>query len=302
MNIRRILKSPRIMSALTGTTPEEFKGLLPTFMQVWTQAKWDQHETYATERNIGGGRKGFLKTMEEKLFFILFYYKCYPTYDLLGVIFDCNRSNACRRQFELSVLLEKTLGKKLVLPERQMRTVEEFHKAFPKTQEIFIDGTERPIQRPKNKERQARNYSGKKKRHTKKNIVITDKNKRVGFLSKTANGKSNDFTMLKEYSPPDHMPKDVLKHLDLGFQGIEKQFPGHKISMPKKKPRGGELTESEKEENKEKSSVRVLIENSLSGVKRARIVADIFRNRRKYFNDLVMNISCGLWNYHLLMR
>jgi len=302
LNIHRALGNPRAMSALTGVTPEEFNLLLPEFTKTWNSSKRKQHKQNATIRAIGAGRKGFLTTMEEKLFYILFYYKCYPTYDMLSVICDCNRSSACRRQFELSQILKKTLGKKLVLPERRMRTLEEFFQAFPEAKEIFIDGTERPIQRPKDKGKQKENYSGKKKRHTRKNIVITTKDKYVGFLSRTANGKMHDFEMLKRYASPDNMPKDIKKHFDLGFQGFEKQYPGHKISMPKKKPRTKELTEFSKQQNKKKSATRVLVENALAGVKRLRIVTDVFRNKKLNFDDKAMLISCGLWNYHLSLK
>lgn len=300
INIQRIRKSNRILSAMTGVTPEEFSDLLPAFTQAWIQAKEKQHQH--AKRAIGGGRKGFLKTMEDKLFYILFYAKCYPTYDLLGVIYNCNRSNACRRQFELTSLLETTLGKKLVLPQRQMRTIEEFFQAFPEAKEILIDGTERPVQRPKNKDKQKADYSGKKKRHTKKNIVITEKSRRIGFLSQTTHGKTHDFTLLKEHVSIDCIPKEIKKHLDLGFQGFEDQFPGHIVSIPKKKPKGKELTDAEKAENKEKSSVRILVENALSGVKRLNIVANVFRNKKESFDDQVMLVACGLWNFHLSMR
>lgn len=302
LNIKRALSNNRLMSALTGVTPQEFTSLIPAFSEVWLQEKRKQHRKSSKERKIGGGRKGFLKTIEEKLFYVLFYHKCYPTYDLAGFIFDCNRSNACRRQFELSSALEKTLGRKLVLPARKMRTPEEFFAAFPEAKEIFIDGTERPIQRSKDKKKQKENYSGKKKRHTKKNIVITIRKKRVGFLGKTVSGKENDFTVLKKQAPPNIMPKSVKKHVDLGFKGIDKQFPGHKISMPKKKPRTKELTQFAKEQNTKKSSVRVLVENALAGVKRLRIVTDVFRNRKKNFDDQTMLLACGLWNYHLDMK
>jgi len=303
MNVERMLKNERLMLALTGLNSKEFLDLLPIFAKVWREKKIEQHIINSTgKRAIGGGRKGFLKTMPEKLLFILLYYKCYPTYDVLSLFYDCNRSNAFHRREELGIILESTLGKKLVLPERQMKNVEDFLKAFPEAKEVFIDGTERPIQRPKDKEQQKNNYSGKKKRHTRKNIVITDKNKRIGFLSKTANGKEHDFTLLKEYAPPDHMPPKIKKHLDLGFKGFAKQFPDHKISMPKRKPRTKDLSEFTKEQNKKKSSARVLVENALAGVKRLRITTDVFRNKKKEFDDHVMLVSCGLWNYHLLMK
>lgn len=302
INIKRALKNNRLMLALTGITPQEFDDLIPDFTQVWLKEKRRQHAKNAKERKLGGGRIGFLKTIPEKLFFTLLYCKCYPTYDLASLIFDCNRSNACRRQFQLSKVLEKTLGKKLTLPVRRMKTLEEFFQAFPEAKEVFIDGTERPIQRPKNRKKQKDNYSGKKKRHTVKNLIIAKKNKSIGFLGKTTAGKTHDFTMLKKQASLNNMPLRIKKHVDLGFKGIEKQFPGHIISMPKRKPRIRELTQFAKEQNKKKSGVRVLVENALAGVKRLKIVSDVFRNKKKDFNDQAMLIACGLWNYHLTMK
>ncbi len=303
MNIERLLKNERLMLALTGLNPREFLNLLSTFAKTWQRKKIKQHSQNSTgQRAIGGGRKGFLRTIPEKLFFILFYYKCYPTYDLISFFYSCNRSNAFHRREELGMILESALGKKLALPKRQMKSVEDFLKAFPEAKEVFIDGTERPIQRPKDRKKQKDNYSGKKKRHTVKNIVIADKNKYIGFLSKTANGKEHDFALLKEYAPPDNMPLKIKKHVDLGFKGIEKQFPGHVISMPKRKPRIKDLSLFAKKQNKKKSAIRVLVENALAGVKRMRITTDVFRNKKKEFNDQAMLISCGLWNYHLAMR
>jgi len=102
-----------------------------------------------------------------------------------------------RRQKYLTGILEATLGKKLVLPKLQLRAVEDFLKAFPEAREVFIDTTERPIQNPKDSDRQKANYSGKKHLHTRKNFIISDKQKRIGFLSKTVEGKQHDFTLLK---------------------------------------------------------------------------------------------------------
>ena len=302
MNFKRIFNNPRTLSALIGVTRKEFEDLLPTFEKEWALSKKRQHAREGSKRKIGGGRKGFMPTIAEKLFFILLYCKCYPTYDFLSVLYDCNRSNACRRQFEMMALLEKSLKRKIVLPKRQIRNMEEFLRFFPEAKELFIDGTERPVQRPKDGKKQKENYSGKKKKHTRKNIVIADKKRRVRFLGKTVNGKDNDFAILKRQCSPDKMPKGVKKHVDSGFQGWDKQFPGHTVSMPKKKSKYHPLTEHDKQRNKRKSRKRVLVENVLAGVKRLRIVADIFRNKRSGFDDTVMNVSCGLWNFHLETR
>ena len=83
-------------------------------------------------------------------------------------------------------MAENVLEKKMVLPERKIGTVEELLELFPGVKDLFIDGTERPIQRPKDREKQKEHYSGKKKAKTHKNILIVDKNRRIGYLSKPA--------------------------------------------------------------------------------------------------------------------
>jgi hypothetical protein len=106
-------------------------------------------------------------------------------------------SYAGRRQQWLRPILEATLGRKLALPKRQLRNIEDFPKAFPEAKEAFIDGTERPIQRPKDNELQKTNYSGKKKRHTRKNLILSTRTRHIGFLSRTVESKEHDITILK---------------------------------------------------------------------------------------------------------
>lgn len=300
MNIEKVFKNDRLMHALTGMSAKEFAGLLPEFEKVWDMARLREYQNNPRrERKPGGGKKGFLKTSGQKLFFILLYYECYPTYDLASFLYDCNRSAACRRQQKLSAILERTLKRKLVLPKRQIRSVEEFLKAFPEAKEVFIDGTERPIQRPQDGETQRANYSGKKKRHTRKNIIISTKKKRIGFLSKTVEGKESDIMVLRVTAPPRYTPPHVKTHVDLGFKGLDTEYPDHRFSIPAKKPRTHDLTAAQRAKNKKKSGVRVLVEHAIGGIKRLNIVSQVFRNKKKGFDDQAMLISSGLWNYHL---
>lgn len=302
MNIEKVFKNDRLMHALTGMSAKEFTDLLPEFQKVWETARLREYQQNPKrERKPGGGKIGVLRTYSEKLFFILLYYKCYPTYDVASFLYACDRSAACRRQQQLSTILERTLKRKLVLPKRQMRSVEDFLKAFPEAREVFIDGTERPIQRPQDKERQKANYSGKKKHHTRKNIIISTKKKRIGFLSKTVEGKESDITILRATAPPRYIPPNVKTHVDLGFKGLDTEYPDHRISIPARKPRTRDLTEAQRAKNKKKSGVRVLVEHAIGGIKRMGIVSQVFRNRKAGFDDQAMLISSGLWNYHLAM-
>ncbi len=127
MDITRAMASDRLMKSVTGMTVEEFKSLAKDFGQVYEKKRQEDYEkkleNWERERRLGGGRKGKLATVYEKLFFILFYFKCYPTFDLLGFLFDIHRANSCRNVHKLLTILEKTLGKKMVLPKREIHTI-----------------------------------------------------------------------------------------------------------------------------------------------------------------------------------
>jgi len=85
-----------------------------------------------------------------------------------------------------------------------------------------------------------------------------------------------------------------LAQLDAGYQGILKLHANSET--PKKKPKGGELTVEEKAENKRLSQERILIENINAKIKVFKIVANIYRNRRKRFG-LRMALICGFINF-----
>ena len=114
----------------------------------------------------GAGRKPRLATVEAKRFFILFYFKVYPTFDLAGLLFDLDRAQANRWMHRLQPLLESVLGEKQALPKRKLTSLEDFVEAFPDVERVILDGTERPIQRTKDRNQQQEDDSGQKKRHT----------------------------------------------------------------------------------------------------------------------------------------
>jgi len=95
--------------------------------------------------------------------------------------------------------------------------------------------------------------------------------------------------------------KAVSEHNgDLAFLGLEAEYEN--VIMPKKKPKGHELTERQKISNKNISRVRVKIENAFAGVKRLRIVYHVSRTKRDHFIDQTFSVACGLCNYYLATK
>jgi hypothetical protein len=285
------------MKALTGMTIAEFEGLVITFSAVLK--KYQATRKRKRQRAVGGGRKHTLKTAAERLFFILFYLKCYPTMDLAGFLFGVDRSQIQRWVKALLPLLEETLGREVVLPARKVSSVEEFLAQFPTVKDVFIDATERPVRRPqKNKARNA-HYSGRKKRHTKKSVVVGDEQGQVLILPPTKPGRRADYFRFKQSGIGDILPPDVAAWVDLGFVGIENDYPDLDVLIPHKKPKNGSLTLEQRQENTVISQLRVKIEHTIRRLKRFQAVADIYRNHSSELADKFILIAAGLSNYHL---
>ncbi|WP_255345096.1 transposase family protein [Acaryochloris sp. CCMEE 5410] len=87
---------------------------------------------------------------------------------------------------------------------------------------------------------------------------------------------------------------------DTGFQGFAPG--GVSIKQPKKKPRNAELTNIQKEENRQISQVRVEVEHQIGGIKLCQIVVQRFRNWLNHYVNDVMETACGLHNFRLTHR
>lgn len=294
IDIERALNNDRLMRAVIGMGRKEFLELHKKFIVHVKRTPYKRNR----KRKAGAGRTHTLETPEQKLFYMLFYMKCYPTFDVAGFFFRVDKSQAKRWVDNLRNKLEKALGKAMALPPRKIRSIKEFLERFPAVKELIIDGTERPVQRPKDKQKQKERYSGKKKKHTQKNIIVANRTKEILLLSPTSGGKEHDYTMLKKSKLPEHIPEKIKAYLDLGFKGIQKDY-SLKIHMPFRKPRTRELTERQKKFNKKISQFRVIVENAIAGVKRLRCITDVCRTKSEEMKDHLMWLSCGLWNFHL---
>lgn len=294
MDIDTVLANPRLTRAILGVSGREFTTLLDTFEQVL-----HEHQTQKKRRRaIGGGRIGRIKPGRNKLFFILWYLKVYPTYDVAAYVFASSKTKTHVWVRDILPLLEKALGREVVLPKHQIRTPEEFLGAFPETKEVLVDGVERPTIRSRKEKTQRKHYSGKKKRHMRKSIVVTNEEKEILLLTPTKHGRVHDKKMADKNLLTRSIPDEVAILADTGFQGLQKLHPN--VLLPKKKPPKRELSHDEKAMNRLISSVRIKVEHAIGGMKRFRAASDIYRNRKGQ-DDAFMAVAAGLWNLHLRM-
>ncbi len=132
----------------------------------------------------------------------------------------------------------------------------------------------------------------------KNNVIVTLGNRRVGYPGRIREGKKNDKKICDEESY--EFPEGSILYKDTDSQGYEPA--GVYTHQTMKKPRGGELTLEEKEWNSLTPSMCIVVEHVICGVKRCRIVKDVFRNTRDSFAVLVMEIACGLRNFRTEYR
>lgn len=295
MNVVAALHTDRMCASLTGLQVVEFKDLIPQFE--WNYLEYRMKMKPNRKRAVGGGIKGKLISIEDKLLFILIYLKAYPTIDVLAYHAGFDRSRASRWVQKLLPVLEMTLKRKLVLPQRRISSPEEFIKLFPGITEVFGDATERRIQRSRNKKKQNKTYSGKKKTHTRKNVLLVDNKKRILVLTTTKSGRRHDKRLADKQNLFQSIPESVTAWVDTGFQGIQKQHLNTMI--PKKNTKKNPLTEQDREENKIISHFRVIVEHAIGGIKRYQCLQQPYRNKIASMDDKLALISAGLWNYHL---
>ena len=224
-------KKPKDLLALTGLARREFDELLPVFEQTLPKSRKRRKRR---QRAPGGGRKPALPTVADKLLFILVYTKTYPLQAVQAQLFEMSQPSANRYIQQLLPVLAQALDRLGVMPERDGQEVARHEHRQREANDLIVDGVERRRQRPKHREIQAIHYSGKKKAHSDKNMVVVNtQTKRVSFLSQTLPGSVHD------KKAADHAairyPRKTTLRSDLGLQGYAPEVREH--LQPKKNRR-----------------------------------------------------------------
>lgn len=295
MNHQYLLKHPELFQYVIGITHSRFVSLLPLFMVTLNKEGAKRAWSKKRVRIPGGGRKPTLRTTEEKLFFILLYYKTYPTFRFAQAIFGFDKRNVQLWMRYLQIVLFETLGYELELPKRRVRHMDDWLTICPKLLEFLVDATERPINRPSDNHVQKEYYSGKKKQHTVKNqVFVSPTNGRILAVSNTVEGRRHDKKLFDDDSTSMFLPPGAVGVGDKGYEGICHPFLN--MIVPKKKPPGRELTIEEKANNRTISRVRVHVEHPFSYMKHFNILSHKFRSRIERA-DLPFKTIAAIYNF-----
>ena len=302
MSYARLSKKPLLFRSFTGLEISEFNDIYAEIESRYNEHERKRLSRTKRERKVGAGRPFKLK-VKERFLMLLVYYRLYITYTLSGFLFDLDQSNICRDISIIEPLIKLCvpLPKKLYKRTRRLRTIDEVEEEYFPGFKAFIDSSEQEIPRPKNKRRRKSYYSGKKKKHTIKTQYMVNGEGLI-LLHKTEHkkGRKHDYEIFKNKHPI--TPIQVENVFDLGYMGVKNDFPTVKSVLPFRKNRKkGELSNEEKKHNRKHSKLRVIVEHTVSRIKKYGIMGTKFRNRLGRY-DRTSDIVSGLVNFRIMMR
>ena len=155
-------KHDRKIKSIIGMSLPKFNILLVAFAAAYDAVQMERCRQGEIKQVPTGGPNGHLDTFEKKLFFILYYLKTYPTFDVLGFHFGFSSGHAHHPVENLLPVLLRGLSDLGVLPARSLGSPEEFAQLVGQYGDIAIDGLESACVRPQDGELQKARFSGKK--------------------------------------------------------------------------------------------------------------------------------------------
>lgn len=321
---RKLSRSPKQFLTVTGMNLHQFQALLPKFTRAFEgRERWRKAfvvKTKAARQRGAGGGPQFAHELADRLLMLLIYYRLYLTQEFLTLLFKHQHKSSISRNISqmrpllAAVLPTHTQARSKVLSlakkERERRgkrisTIEGFKEAYPELT-FIIDGVEQEKRKPKNKEKRKSDYSKKKSRHTRKQIVISTPSGIIVSQSESVGGRAHDFKVFKE----DRSIKEVCQafgehrvclYADSGFQGIEDLSLPVESRLIQRGRRNHPLTRDQKLLNRLRSSTRIKVEHTLSRRKKYAIASSVYRNRDEDY-DATMNVVSGLVNLRAFDR
>lgn len=281
-----IESKPERCIPILGITYDDFNTLADKAIQVHEQLEQEKESRKIRINAKGGGCPRKLTYREGICLSIYYLRHAESTFELLGLRFGVSKSTANNTFHYWIKILRRILPCSLL--EQAERNGEELGEILEKLAEeqLIVDSFEQDIKRHSNNEVQRKHYSGKKKRHTYKSSVIGDsKGKEVVDIVAGKRGPESDITIFR---------KQQKKFSEEQFFVADKAYIGAtNTETPHKKPQNQELTQEQKEENRELSSQRIFIEHLIRRIRIFAISRVRFPLRNRYYRETILTV-CGL--------
>ena len=284
LNFLQSLPKDRVR-ALFGLEPAALGELLAAVLPPLMEKRHAQQEAKKNrQRAVGGGRRRKLLPCQEVLI-TLMYLRHNVSHAVCGQMFHVS-ADISENSFHEVVLLLRA-----VCPADRWDAEKKWTKKEPSWHPdtldlILVDSFETPLCRPSLPDVQQKFYSGKKKRHTIKTQILTDGRGEVLSIEPGHPGPKSDKKLYEGSRAAGQYPQ-AARRADLAYVGVPEML------LPHKKPRGGQLTPEQKQENRHAARARVPVEHGVRRVKAWRILRDEYRLAQGLF-PLIALATVGL--------
>ena len=286
LTFRHLCRKPAAFKSVTGMTPDEFDTPYEDFLAA--QARRHQAATYTKRtgmprRRAAGAGHPHAHDHRTRLLMGLVWLRGYPTYEVLGLLFDLDKGQAWRNVQDVLAILEALTDFPFERPaaeRKKLGSVGAVMDAFPQVR-LVIDGKELRVRRPEGEGRQRPFYSGKKKAHTVKNQVAVAPDGSIQALSDSVPGGANhDLTVLRQTGLLGHLDPEADEGamMDKGYTGIAKDYPEVALFLPHRAGRGHPLTEEQKAYNRLVARYRIVVEHTIAQLNRFGVLRQVFRS------------------------
>jgi hypothetical protein len=296
LTYQKMKKKPNQFRSFTGITLDEFERLFAGLQEKHEKFNHKRLSHRKRQRVVGAGRT-FKHDLATRVILCLVHLRLNLTVAVMGYLFDLDQANISRNLTQMRSFLKRKLPEPSCIKKgKKINSLEELYRLYPDL-EALVDGTEQPIQRPKDSEKQKIYYSGKKKRHTIKKQLVVNHQGLIMDVSQAVEGKRHDFKLFGDHQTlPEVIPKEVEVLADSGYQGAEKLYPDRRIRLPIKATKLRPLTDAQKADNRALSKVRVQVEHAIGRLKRFKILSDRFRHRLCLYDEIFDTVA-GLVNF-----
>lgn len=294
-------KKPEEFQSLTGLSVEEFDQLYLEVEQRYPAAEDRRLDRLNRRRRRGAGHK-FRHTLRNRLLLTLTWLRVYPSYRVLGLLFNLDKSNVCRNLKIMLPFVQQVTDQ--ALPDLETDSGEDDLEAilakFPGLRAI-VDATEQRTRRPKDNAVQEAYYSGKKKAHTIKTQVVVNQEGRPCHVSDSVPGSQHDLTLERHSQVNEKLPPQVKMMGDKGYQGLQNDNAKRTVELPTRKPRGQELTDEQTTANRALAVTRIVVEHVLAHIKIFQVLYQVYRHSRGAYNR-IFRVVVGLVCRHIDRR
>lgn len=286
-------RRPGGVKALTGLSIREFEELYRRFLAAWREAERERQSRPDRQRAIGAGRR-YKLDLATYLLMTMMWVRLYLTTEALAVLFGVDKATVSRNGRRILAVLRRVSEGEIEWPDPPVHGEgKSLAEALADDSDLLaiLDGTEQPMRRPRDPQRQRTFYSGKKKRHTIKNGIVVNEQGLIRAVTLSTPGSMHDLSHFRASGVLERIPRKVGVVGDAGFDGLHHDLPEHSVATAHKARRNHPLTEDQKWINRELSCVRIVVEHVLAQIKHFRALAERFRHRLEIHDDLFLVVA-----------